>query len=187
MSISEEYIIPYRLVSRDAHRITSNAAKSYTRETLRASSNKLGMILPCSKSKDDTMSLTSAESLFNQASGDTTRSVVTNKSGLQSGLCKRRNSHGNSPTTFRGKLNFRKCQAIFPDGDNYAQNTDLFPLFPRIDARKSKTSSTNASTDNTKTKMPYRISTDLKQLKAAQATNLQLNHLIYPKVKPKRG
>ena len=64
MSVRKDYIIPYRLASRDVNRTTSSAAKYFTRETSRVDGNKTR----CNKSKDDAMSLTSGVSSSNQAS-----------------------------------------------------------------------------------------------------------------------
>ena len=103
------------------------------RKHSRVESNKTGVIPPCNKSKDDAMSLISGVSSFNQASWDTLGKVSTNKFGLQSGLCKPRNSDEKSKPTLQGKVGFCKPQATFLAQDNYAQNSDIFPTFPDID------------------------------------------------------
>ena len=153
MSVREDYIIPYRLASRDVHRTTSNAAKYFTRETSRVASNKTR----CNKSKDDAMSLTSGVSSSNQASWDTPGNVSTNKFGLQSGLCKPRNSDDRSKPTLQGNMGFCKPQATLLVRDNYAQNSDIFPTFSDIDIFKPKRPILNKVVDNARDrdKFPY--------------------------------
>ena len=145
MSVREDYIIPYRLASRDMNKTTSNAAKYFTRETLRVWS-KTGEMPPGNKSKDDAMSLISAMSSFSQASGDTPG--TTNKFGIKSGLCKPRNSEERSKPIVQGKVGFCKPQVALPMQDNYARNSNIVPNFPEIDVCKLKRPLKNKVVDN---------------------------------------